>query len=139
MHHIGSSAHVHPVIELRARQMRSALTPSEQTLWEAIRGCRLGVWFRRQVPIGRYIADFVAPSMRLVVEVDGQYHARRGVADARRDRVLTRHLEHSSIAAAVSAPTAPVYTTIAGARLKRAERALAIQMPGGGSAWSKGS
>jgi very-short-patch-repair endonuclease len=70
--------------------MRSALTPSEQQLWEAIRGCRLGVWFRRQVPLGRYIADFVAPSARLVVEVDGTYHRRRRVADLRRDRDLTR-------------------------------------------------
>jgi very-short-patch-repair endonuclease len=70
--------------------MRSALTPSEQKRWEAIRGCRLGVWFRRQVPLGHYIADFVAPSVRLVVEVDGRYHARRCVADARRDRDLRR-------------------------------------------------
>jgi len=70
--------------------MRSALTPSEQKLWEAIRGSRLGVCFRRQVPLGRFIADFVAPSVRLVVEVDGKYHARRRGADARRDRVLGR-------------------------------------------------
>jgi very-short-patch-repair endonuclease len=59
-------------------------------LWAEIRGCRLGVWFRRQVPIGRYIADFVAPSVRLVVEVDGGHHARQHAADARRDRLLNR-------------------------------------------------
>jgi very-short-patch-repair endonuclease len=70
--------------------MRSALTPSEQKLWEAIRGSRLGVCFRRQVPLGRYIADFVAPSVRLVVEVDGRYHSRRRTADARRERDLRR-------------------------------------------------
>jgi very-short-patch-repair endonuclease len=51
---------------------------------------QLGVWFRRQVPLGRFVADFVAPAAWLVVEVDGQYHARRRVADARRDRVLRR-------------------------------------------------
>jgi len=90
MHHIPSRAQVHPVIELRARQMRSALTPSEQKLWEAIRGGRLGVWFRPQVPLGRFIADFVAPSVRLVVEVDGKYHARQRTADARRDRTFMR-------------------------------------------------
>jgi very-short-patch-repair endonuclease len=44
----------------------------------------------RQVVIGRYVVDFVAPSARLVVEVDGAYHPRRATADARRDRVLTR-------------------------------------------------
>jgi very-short-patch-repair endonuclease len=70
--------------------MRSWLTPSEQALWELIRGRRLGVQFRRQVPIGRFIVDFLAPAQRLVVEVDGGYHARRVVADERRDRVLRR-------------------------------------------------
>jgi leucyl-tRNA synthetase len=38
----------------------------------------------------RYIVDFLALSIKLVVEVDGAYHARRGVADARRERVLRR-------------------------------------------------
>ena len=88
MRHSISRSQVDPVVALRARQMRSALTSSEQKLWEAIRGCRLGVWFRRQLPFGRYVADFVAPSVRLVVEVDGGYHARRRAADARRDRFL---------------------------------------------------
>ncbi len=78
------------LIELRARQMRSHLTPSEQKLWEQIRGGRLGVWFRRQVPVGRYIADFVAPARRLIVEIDGGYHCDRRGADERRDRVLRR-------------------------------------------------
>ena len=50
-----------------------------------------GVWFHRQVVVGgRYIADFVAPRARLIVEVDGAYHARRGTADARRDRTLAQ-------------------------------------------------
>ena len=71
-----------------ARRMRAALTPSEQRLWLAIRGGALGVWFRRQVPLGRFIGDFVAVSARLVVEVDGGYHTRRRAADARRDRAL---------------------------------------------------
>lgn len=69
--------HVPPHVELHARQMRSALAPSEQKLWEAIRGGRLGACFRRQVPLGRFIADFAAPSVRLVIEVDGGYHQRR--------------------------------------------------------------
>jgi very-short-patch-repair endonuclease len=51
----------------------------------------LGIAFRRQVPLGgRFIADFVAPSARLVVEVDGPCHKSRSRADARRDRVLRR-------------------------------------------------
>jgi very-short-patch-repair endonuclease len=79
-----------PLIELRARQMRSALEPSEALLWSAIRGGRLGVGFRRQVPLGNFIVDFLAPSQRLIVEVDGGAHFRRRAADARRDRKLAR-------------------------------------------------
>jgi very-short-patch-repair endonuclease len=48
------------------------------------------VWFRRQVVIGHFIVDFLAPRKRLIVEVDGGYHATRVDADARRDRKLTR-------------------------------------------------
>jgi very-short-patch-repair endonuclease len=51
----------------------------------------LGVVFRRQVPLlGRFITDFLAPSQRLVIEVDGAYHAERGRAGARRDAALER-------------------------------------------------
>jgi len=78
-------------LEQCACRNRRAPTDSEARLWEALRGRRLGVQFRRQVPIGgRYIADFVAPAFKLVVEVDGAHHAQRKVADARRDRELAR-------------------------------------------------
>ena len=78
------------IVTQHARQMRHALTPSEQRLWLTLRGGALGVWFRRQVPLGRFIGDFVAVSARLVVEVDGGYHERQRAADARRDRALQR-------------------------------------------------
>jgi very-short-patch-repair endonuclease len=42
------------------------------------------------VPIGNFIADFVAPSVQLVVEVDGTCHITRAAADARKDRFLRR-------------------------------------------------
>ncbi len=74
----------------RAAVFRSAPTLSEARLWQSLSGSQLGVGFRRQVVIGRYVADFVAPSARLVVEVDGGHHARRVGADARRDRDLQR-------------------------------------------------
>ena len=71
--------------------MRASLTPSEARLWARIRGRRLGVVFRRQVPLlGRFIADFLAPAERLVIEVDGGRHAEQARADARRDAVLAR-------------------------------------------------
>jgi very-short-patch-repair endonuclease len=70
--------------------MRFEPTPSEHLLWRAVRGRRLGVSFRRQVPVGKFIVDFLAPKARLAVEVDGGYHARRVKADARRDEALRR-------------------------------------------------
>ncbi|MCB9582833.1 MAG: DUF559 domain-containing protein [Polyangiaceae bacterium] len=79
-----------PVARARAHALRQQLTFSEQKLWQELRGSKLGVAFRRQVAIGRYIADFAAPSMRLVVEVDGGYHVARKAADKRRDRDLAR-------------------------------------------------
>src|SRR3954462_14011309 len=69
------------LLEARAQAMRSSLTPSEQLLWARIRGRRLGVAFRRQVPLlGRFIADFLAPAERLVIELDGGHHAEQARA-----------------------------------------------------------
>jgi len=73
-----------------ARLHRFALTESEARLWEALRRGQLGVRFRRQAVLGRYIADFFAPEPRLVVEVDGGYHQLRRTADARRDEWMRR-------------------------------------------------
>ena len=70
--------------------MRHVPTPSEARVWEALRGGRLGVVFRRQFVLGEHIVDFCAPAVRLVVEVDGGYHADRERLDARRDERLRR-------------------------------------------------
>ncbi len=78
------------VIEARARAMRFAQTPTEEALWRELRGGRLGVVVRRQHVIGRRIADFAVPAVRLVIEVDGPCHQSRGAADQRRDRDLGR-------------------------------------------------
>jgi very-short-patch-repair endonuclease len=83
-------SHVTSRIEQYARQHRTALNSSEQALWSEIRGGRLGVWFRRQVVMGHFIVDFLAPAARVIVEVDGGYHVTRVGAAARRDRKLTR-------------------------------------------------
>jgi very-short-patch-repair endonuclease len=80
----------HAVIVARAAAFRAAPTTTESLLWEALRAEKLGVRFRRQVVLGRYIADFLSPRAKLVVEVDGEVHAGRTGADARRDRDLGR-------------------------------------------------
>jgi len=77
-------------LALHAHTMRQAPTDSEARLWRALRSTQLGVAFRRQVPLLGFVADFYAPSARLVVEVDGGYHRRRVNADARRDLKLAR-------------------------------------------------
>ena len=59
-----------------ARALRRALTDAERKLWYALRDRRLqGVKFRRQVPVGRYIADFLCVAHKLVIEADGSQHA----------------------------------------------------------------
>lgn len=78
------------VLSARARGMRSAPTTTEALLWQALCGSQLGVGFRRQFVIGRFIVDFAAPAARLVLEIDGGYHRDRQRADARRDRELAR-------------------------------------------------
>jgi very-short-patch-repair endonuclease len=58
-----------------ARKMRRDPTLNERALWRLLRDRRLeGVKFRRQVPIGRYIVDFLRLRHRLIVEADGPTH-----------------------------------------------------------------
>ena len=63
----------------------------EAKLWNALRDIRpLGFHFRRQVPLGRYYADFACHGSRLIVEVDGETHASDAAQkyDAVRDAFL---------------------------------------------------
>ncbi|HEY9167181.1 MAG TPA: DUF559 domain-containing protein [Candidatus Kryptonia bacterium] len=57
-----------------AKAFRKAPTDAERKLWLQLRGNRLGLHFRRQVPIGSYIVDFVCWKIRLAIEVDGSEH-----------------------------------------------------------------
>jgi len=75
----------------RARSLRANITNAERKLWYALRDRRFaGYKFRRQVPVGPYIADFVCYSARLVIEIDGGQHA-DSARDARRDRWFARN------------------------------------------------
>ena len=78
------------ILAQRAVLMRHAPTTTEHLLWSRLNARKLGLTFRRQYVIGRFIADFAAPGVRLVVEVDGGYHSKRMRLDARRDRELGR-------------------------------------------------
>ncbi len=73
-----------------AQQMRRAMTEAEDRLWQELRGRRLDrIKFRRQVPIGRYVADFLCAEAMLIVEVDGSQHAELA-QDIERDIELKR-------------------------------------------------
>ena len=76
----------------RAKSLRRNMTEAEYRMWRVVRGHRFsGFSFRRQVPIGPYIVDFVCHERRLIIELDGGQHAVSEVADAKRDRWLEEH------------------------------------------------
>ena len=73
----------------KARILRENQTDAERVLWYPLRDRRLaGHKFRRQHPIGAFIADFVCIEDRLVVELDGGQHALRSEEDNQRSTYL---------------------------------------------------
>jgi very-short-patch-repair endonuclease len=71
----------------RALELRKRQTPPEGILWSRLRAQRVaGLKFRRQCPLGEYVADFYCHEASLIVEVDGLRHwAERRETDRRRD------------------------------------------------------
>jgi very-short-patch-repair endonuclease len=77
----------------RARALRATSTDAERLIWAALRAHRMnGASFRRQTPIGLYIADFVCHAANLVIEIDGGQHfeSDHKRRDAWRDAFLAR-------------------------------------------------
>lgn len=58
----------------KASMLRKNMTETENKLWQHIRNKQLGVKFRRQHPLGPYVVDFYSHEIRLIIEVDGEYH-----------------------------------------------------------------
>ena len=59
----------------KAQDLRQHSTDAEQSLWRCLRNRQLaGCKFRRQVPMGKYIVDFVSFERKVVIEVDGGHH-----------------------------------------------------------------
>jgi adenine-specific DNA-methyltransferase len=71
-----------------ARRLRKEATPTEAILWDSVRRGQLGVKFRRQVPVGPFVVDFMCPEARLIVEVDGPIHESQRDADQDRQALL---------------------------------------------------
>ncbi|RCW28061.1 very-short-patch-repair endonuclease [Ciceribacter lividus] len=84
-------SNIDPKTRDRAKTLRRELTRAEQEMWNLLRDFRLrGARFRRETPIGPYIADFAWLSARVIVEVNGDSHETdQGRAhDLRRDAFL---------------------------------------------------
>ncbi|CAN7482051.1 DUF559 domain-containing protein [Rhizobium sp. LjRoot98] len=84
-------SNIDPKTRTRAKKLRTELTKAEARMWNMLRDFRSrGARFRRETPIGPYVADFAWLSARIVIEVDGDSHettdGRRH--DNQRDRFL---------------------------------------------------
>lgn len=80
---------INPVTTSRARTLRGEITNAERVLWRAIRSRQVqGNRFRRQHPIGPYIADFACIEQKLVIELDGGQHQDRQAHDKQRDAFI---------------------------------------------------
>ena len=75
--------------------MRKEPAPAEKKLWACLRDRQLnGFKFRRQHPMGAYIADFYCHAVRLVAEIDGESHGHREAYDTTRTQILSRGGDH---------------------------------------------
>ena len=75
----------------RARELRREATDAEKLLWSRLRDRRLGCKFKRQRPIGPFVADFCCHERALVIELDGEQHAFDRIRDEKRTLFLNRH------------------------------------------------
>src|ERR1700676_1902620 len=72
-----------------ARELRHEQTNAERVLWNVLHNRQvLNLKFRRQHPIGNYIADFCCIEKGLIIELDGSQHLERGKQDAERTKWL---------------------------------------------------
>src|SRR5437588_5434697 len=72
-----------------ARDLRQRMTPAEGVVWRQLRGRRFaGFKFRRQHPIGPFVADLACHECKVIVEVDGETHLGREERDESRTTYL---------------------------------------------------
>jgi len=78
----------------KARYLRREETLAEKLLWGKLRNKNLGVKFRRQHPIERFILDFYAPEIKLAIELDGGDHRKNAEYDkARSEYLLSQNIK----------------------------------------------
>lgn len=75
-----------------ARYLRRNESKAEQLFWNAVRNRQfMNLKFRRQVPINRFVADFVCEEKKIVVELDDDSHDFKLEQDAERTKILEAH------------------------------------------------
>jgi predicted GNAT family N-acyltransferase/very-short-patch-repair endonuclease len=75
----------------RARTLRQNMTEAEKAVWTLLRSRQIGGHrFRRQVPLGQYVADFACHEARLIVEIDGGQHDQSSAEETERSHFFER-------------------------------------------------
>jgi very-short-patch-repair endonuclease len=123
-----------------ARSLRRGMTDAERRIWTRLRAHRFsGVSFRRQVPIGPYIADFVCFDARLIIELDGGQHA-----ESKRDHARDSWLRRQGFSILrfwnndVFSNIDGVLETVANAIAQKIPPSLTLPRKGGGNAPKRG-
>ncbi len=80
-----------PTAQTNAKRLRRDMTDPERKLWSGLRAEQLCVKFRRQHPLGNYIADFACLDPKLIVELDGSQHQEQQAYDATREAFFRSH------------------------------------------------
>ena len=78
---------------IKSRYLRKEETKAEKILWKELRNRNLGIKFRRQHPIDKFILDFYAPEIKLAIELDGLIHKE----NKEYDKIRTEYLESKNI------------------------------------------
>ncbi|MDH4210044.1 MAG: endonuclease domain-containing protein [candidate division WOR-3 bacterium] len=67
------------------KKLRRNMTQAEARVWNRLRNKQLGLKFRRQQSIGKYIADFACYEKKIIIEIDGGQHSEEEGDKARDD------------------------------------------------------
>jgi len=73
------------IIFENAKRLRKNMTNAEEMLWIYLRRME-GLKFRRQHPIGIYIADFYCHKAKLIIELDGSIHEEATIKENDKNR-----------------------------------------------------
>ena len=80
-----------PDVFQKARVLRKTMTKTEIMLWERLRNKQLGVRFKAQHPVERFIADFYCHAAKLVIELDGEIHENQKEYDKGREAEMEKY------------------------------------------------